>query len=241
MYAVNDYRDLPDRYIIKRSPINRVLNSHGCIVFYGKGDDRRWLIVQRRISIEFALLVSGDYRKSDIPKYISGVTSDEKILLLKAVDDKMSFETLYTYAVYPIKKVYDSKRRFSDHKHVIRYFLIRQDIHKECEFYWPKGKAEYCETSLQSAKRETMEETGVDITDGNIIFYYPIKDSFVGINNLIYNVNLWLVEFEKKPDTFISSPYEISNVAWVSDLELEKYMPNKKMHIQSMLKMLKTF
>jgi 8-oxo-dGTP diphosphatase len=65
---------------------------------------------------------------------------------------------------------------------VIECLLIDQkDVHKPDAPYWtfPKGTPEEGETGLETARRETKEETGIDCTMVDEIFVYDDHYTFI--------------------------------------------------------------
>lgn len=95
------YEDLPDRIIVSREPLTKKPKySFGTIV---KCKDY-YLLVQRRVSIEFQNIIRGTYRKSELISFIKKISVAENELLSRCCEFG-NFESVYTFVVGKIKKV----------------------------------------------------------------------------------------------------------------------------------------
>ena len=115
----------------------------------------------------------------------------------------------------------------------------------ETEYYWPKGGAFDNEKGCDAAVRETLEETGLDISMYRRTNYF--EDCWIGNNNIYYKNCLWTVKYGdydwwrlgKSPFTvvvdklpFVSNKgasIEISDVRWVHKDDLPKYLKPERL------------
>lgn len=103
------YEDLPDRIIVYREPLTKKPRySFGTIV---KCKDH-YLLVQRRVSIEFQNIVRGTYRKSELISFIRKISVTENEMLSRCCEFG-NFESVYTFVVGKIKTVEVIKSRGS--------------------------------------------------------------------------------------------------------------------------------
>jgi len=244
------YEDLPDRIILQREPLNKTpIYSYGTIVKCGD----YFLLVQRRISIQFQIIVKGSYRKSELYSLCLGLSLDEKNILLQSCDSK-NFENLYNlmmgidlnkkYSFYKKDKTFEfSQNIFFTNVVFLKKILLSSSCAIETEYYWPKGRSNNMESYYSTAIRETYEETGLDVSSFRKIDY--LEDKYVGINNCIYINCLWHIDLQEKDwwrkgsgpkEEKTTIPYvtnknseiEISNTKWIHKDLLINYLSREK-------------
>ncbi len=84
------------------------------------------------------------------------------------------------------------------------------------------GLADAGETSLEAAKRETLEEIGLKIENPVLVYQNPEPDPWGGM------VDVWLAYSEAKIEDLTLQPTEVSDVRWFSMNELEDYIKQGK-------------
>ena len=120
------------------------------------------------------------------------------------------------------KKTEESSGLFLYNKHTKHFLLLR--AYKNWSF--PKGNIDDGESTLDAAKRETKEETGIDIDalKGNPVFIDKIKY----INKEKY-LTAFYFEFSSEKDLPVKLSWEHHEYRWVSFDELNKLV-NYNMH-----------
>ncbi|ETV86201.1 hypothetical protein H257_02641 [Aphanomyces astaci] len=81
---------------------------------------------------------------------------------------------------------------------------------------FPGGRVEAGESALDAARRETMEEVGVDLTHAEVLG--QLDDRLAARNGLVVHTFVFLLA--TKPSTCVLQPLEVSDVLWVSSLAL---------------------
>jgi len=222
------YQDLPNRYIIKRKPLNKVKRSYGTIVYWEKDGKRKWLLVQRRLSIEFYLIISGNYRKSEIPKLLKGISTKERHKIEESIYSPERFRSIFYSCGLNTHDLDHAMDTFGRNRLYIHTIMKESPTLDETEYFWPKGRNNYGENGFDAAKRECLEETGVDVNAAQLMSDSPVNFRFVGINNNIYETSLWIYRFNGSlpPVLKTSDTSEISNVIWTD--EPVKYLDREK-------------
>jgi 8-oxo-dGTP pyrophosphatase MutT (NUDIX family) len=226
------YSDLPDRIIIKRTPLNKYVESYGMII---RCNDH-YLLVQRKTSIEFYIIIRGMYRKSELSKYIKRISLVENNMLCRACDNQIDgFDVLCKSLGYDPGSNFP-KNKFEENRKILSK-LLRSEISMDTtEYFWPKGRNNRGEYPLDAAIRETYEETGLDLSNMKISDTY-IVDRYVGLNNIIYKNFLWYVNLDMyyPADTLPivtneKALMEVSNVTWVHVSNIKKFLRPEKWH-----------
>lgn len=84
------------------------------------------------------------------------------------------------------------------------------------------GVVDTGETSLDAAKRETLEEIGLKIENPVLVYQNPEPDPWGGM------VDVWLAHSEAKIEDLIIEPREVADVRWFTPQELEDYINKGK-------------
>ena len=168
-------------------------------------DDLKILLINRKVSLNFIEFLRGKYsisNKSYIKQMVSMMTKTE-IKMLKL----MEFSKLWIYVWGDIKykNVYTkSLKRYNLIKDYI--MTLPEPIYDEPEWEFPKGRAEYRETSYECANREFCEETGLTSDNYEIIDIKPILNEYVATNKIKYINKYYFSELVVKPNMFIINP-----------------------------------
>ena len=92
-----------------------------------------------------------------------------------------------------------------------RVLLIkRQGVHGQGTWSTPGGHLEYGESPEGCAVRETMEETGVDITSVRALGF--TNDVFEASG--LHYITLWMAGEHKAGQATVAAPYVASEVGW---------------------------
>ena len=92
-----------------------------------------------------------------------------------------------------------------------RVLLIkRKGVHGQGTWSTSGGHLEHGESPEGCAARETMEETGIDITNVHALGY--TNDLFEESD--LHYITLWMVGEHKSGEATVAAPYEASAVGW---------------------------
>ncbi len=78
------------------------------------------------------------------------------------------------------------------------------------------------ETSLDAAKRETLEEIGLKIENPVLVYQNPEPDPWGGM------VDVWLAHSEAKIEDLTIEPREVADISWFDIDELDSYIKQGK-------------
>lgn len=203
----------------------QAITSYG-IIMYCK-ETKKFLLCQRKHSIEFIFLIKGNYRDVYIPLMMKNITKREYIFLMGL------FDLNITEYIDIVKKEFDGEifdfdycyMRLHKSKNLIckigekLEYLISQN---ELEWTWPKGRLNYCgqcrESYLQCAIREFEEEIEIE---------FPKNPTFISKNAIseytttIFMKTLccyfWLVIIENEIEIpFVENNSEVNDRKWMN-------------------------
>jgi len=168
--------------------------SYGIILFYILDGVYRFLIAQRRDTIEYIDYLRGRYTDSQLELYFSLMTQSEKDRLAN-----WSFEELWDDLWIDKnnnfwKNIYPKAMSKYNHKKNVMLQLLQENEKSTIEPSWgfPKGKKEINETDIECAMREFSEETGMTINYTNLLTEPPFKETYRGTNGRIYTTVYYL-------------------------------------------------
>ena len=181
--------------------------------------DLKIILINRKVSLNFIEFLRGKYsitNKPYIKQMISMMTNNE-INILKT----MEFSNLWLYVWGDIryKNVYNkSLKRFNLIKDYI--LTLPPSDYNEPEWEFPKGRAEFRETSYECANREFCEETGLSRENYEIIDIKPIQNEYIATNKIKYINKYYFSELINKPSSFIISPLIKEQYNEIGDIRL---------------------
>jgi 8-oxo-dGTP pyrophosphatase MutT (NUDIX family) len=187
------------------SALQRNIVSYGIIAYSVPTD--KWLLVQRRFSPEYIMIIRGSYRIVDLPSLVGGLDPKEfdAIRELCTKNNRDLFTVLYDEAIreYDTYEDFDySWARFCSTRKVLLHIMEitpREKLSPK-EWIWPKGRPHYQEDSFDCAVREFKEETGIDISklSRNVVTNtrYKCGEQYkASSNGRIYETYVWLYLF----------------------------------------------
>ena len=247
-----------DNHSIKNCTSPRI--SLGILLFIKNNNDLKFLLVRRKDTIGYMEFLRGKYKINDI-NYItdlfSKMTYDEINRLKNSSfdqlwnnlwmqkDNKQIFRYEYIQSKYKfnyLKKGFYMKSTAIS----IEYFINKIKIFwNEQEWEIPKGRRNYKETDLHTAKREFMEETGIQSLDFKIHNNIQFIEEYIGSNNISYRHIYYIAKYigNSLDKIYINKNntlqvFEISKIGIFSLKEcnelIRHYYPNKKEIIQDM-------
>lgn len=148
------------RLILKTHFSRRTIVSYGFMVY--ARDTQRWLVVQRKHSVEFILLLRGDYCYSHLPLIVPELTRAERSIVLSLLSCNVS-----TYARYLRQLGLEPDAAEHGHAQLLSHYdtlatlLANIDPRPFTLWTWPKGRCGWSETPLACAMREYEEEVSL--------------------------------------------------------------------------------
>lgn len=144
---------------------SRPVVSYGLMVY--ARDTKRWLLVQRRHSAEFLLVLRGSYRVSILPQILAGITLGEAELLKGCLaGGPVKLRQVYNDLNLDLKDFHYSLTRMAECRHVLLDLLQHMTFSQSLSWNWPKGRLQRSEdqtreTPFECALREFREEVEV--------------------------------------------------------------------------------
>ena len=188
---------LTNRLIISTPFFTKSTISYGLIV-YSK-NSKKWVLIQRKHSVEFLLFIKGLYRISYLPILINCITLNELQIINNCINDEAYFKNLYIDILQLDITSFDyALIRIKENRQILTKILSSIKINDNIlSWNWPKGRLYFkqpstelniqdtssnVETPLECAKREFLEE--VEITLPPPLY---ITDNY--ISNIIRTIN----------------------------------------------------
>ena len=216
---IKNYNELPMRLITSSSYEKSFSVSYGIICFSKKTDNI--LLVKRRYSVEFLDLLTGNYRHAMIGSLMVNITQNEANLLKELLSDKLLFRKKYLeyFSSQNIEKVDFAEIKFIENSEIINNYLKIIKFDLNTEWIFPKGKINKKEFPIDCAKREFMEESGLDLSKCKHEFLSMnyICDTQIASNDKKYLVKYWIVLIDN--DIELKSPvedFEIIERKWMN-------------------------
>jgi ADP-ribose pyrophosphatase YjhB (NUDIX family) len=175
--------------------------SLGIVLYTFINNKLNFLLVRRKDSIGYIDFLRGKYMSNDIDYIInlfSSMTKEEiqnlktlnfdklwEKLWMKNIDDK-KFKKDYSKSNTKFNKI--QKGYFVDNKYIsIDYFIgIVNNFWNETEWGIPKGRRNFREKDIDTAKREFIEESGLSSKCFKIINNKTFIEEYIGSNNMMY-------------------------------------------------------
>ena len=209
--------------IVIDNPFLKPVISYGLIA-HNKSSDK-WLIIRRKNSPEFISILKGYYRLSYIDKLLDNLYDQEIKIINNIISGEDTFENVFDSVMlnnylepggreYAIERWYDLNLTI-----LLNYHGFNN------EYLFPRGrvngKKEGC---ITCARREFIEETGIEINYDSINTKLYVAESHTGTNGKKYYAKYWYCELEEEiqPPKILST--EVSDVKWVTLEESEKYL-----------------
>lgn len=198
-------------------------------------DKIKFLIIEKKHSLNYIEFIRGKYEKNDTQKLIKmfKLMSNSEIEILKIKNFPELWNNLWRKTAK--KKIY--QKEFNDSKDKFEY-LIKNNILDELltiksqyntpEWELPKGRKNLNEKNIECAIREIKEETNIDNSLYNIL---NITDSFqnifFGTNNILYKHIYYLSIFNNDINLILKdfkSNKEVNSIKLVTVDKLKKYI-----------------
>lgn len=226
------------RLIVSDSFNAKSIVSYGIILF--TLDTEKMLLVRRKHSVEFVILMKGSYRPTHLPFLISFLTDNEKNHIINLIEDKNYFYDLYQKEIF-FKKInmeYVYLRFIENKEEIINLISFFKDRHNKLKWQWPKGRPNSSkEPPFSCAKREFFEEVETELPKILAMEDDLLETSFISLNGRTVESKYFFCvtekEFELEP---VSDNDEVSKRKWVHVSDIRKYMS-----LESDLKIIEKF
>lgn len=226
----NRYRLILNTPFSSRSTI-----SYGLIV-YAK-DTQRWVIIQRKHSIEFLLFIRGLYRLTYLPFLLSHVTDVEADVIRKCLEGGPAiFEQVYLHELdLEEKGLAYALIRMAESRTITMNLLSKLDFSQnDLSWSWPKGRQSYSgfadttdrETPFACARREFIEEVEIKLPPPLFISDSYLSTNFHTLTGRTIESRFWIYVIPTEiPIPPIESHPEVSNRLWVDTETCAKLIP----------------
>lgn len=217
---------VPEREIL-RSPFSNAPSPSFGILAYAM-DTGRWLLVQRKYSPDFLILLRGMYVKTMLKEIISNLSFEERAILFDVLTGKRPLEKLFIGTVE--NREYSQERLNTHREFILKILASLSKIWTQTEWLWPKGKMESkAESRIESARREFEEEAGVKLDTAIYTGIGPLVDRHRGSDGKFYETRTWVYIFTKEIRPKKPEGLEISRRQWVKpDEALKLLRPSKR-------------
>jgi hypothetical protein len=222
------------RRIILSAPFTQTNNktsvSHGLVVFSKK--TRRWIVVRKKYTNEFILIIRGQYRLSHLPFLLTSITSSEVALLHRCCaqsEGSTFFRNLYLVDTgSPPDYLSYALIRFSETRLFIQRLIVDYDFSDNTlEWGWPHGphgrfNYHMHESPFDRAIRDTQDEIGITLPSPIYITdtYVSEQTSTVACSTLETRYYLYIIEDEPTIDPHVNNT-EICERKWANTEECQ--------------------
>lgn len=194
--------------------VNKISVSYGLIVFCVK--TKRMVLVRRKHSIAFLMIMGGMYRESYLWDYIKNLTKEEAEIIRKCINSKRYFDFSHKKLSF-VCKLELCKNKFYKNIFCIKEIFSRtKNFNSNLQWYWPKGKTSHNgEVPFECAKREFLEEVESILPEPIYIHPIWINNFFLvnGNKKIENNFLLYIINEEFEIKKKVSSS-EISERGW---------------------------
>lgn len=185
----------------------------------------KFLLIRRRHTYNFINFVRGKYEfKEESLIELFKLMSPEEIVVLGTYPFKKIWEYLWrdTSWLKSYEKEYqDAKNKFEtlllfNEGKTFKYLTTELiPDYLEPEWGFPKGKREYLEDNLTSAKREFFEETTITNSEFQVLDNVsPIEENLT-VENKNYRYNYYLAVYSGKHKKFkVDDNHEVGDIGW---------------------------
>lgn len=220
------------RLILDTPFLSRRIISYGLMVF--AQDTKRWLIIQRKHSIEFILFIRGFYRLTYLPLTLTCITSKEANIIQKCIKEgSNSFKKLFIDELnLPSNELSYALIRFNEAAKIVIKIFNNCDLYKNhLRWTWPKGRINIAndrETPFECALREFNEEVEITLPPHVYISNTYITENIKSISGRNIESRYWIYIIPHEILLTPPSPShpEVANRLWVTTENCYKMIPH---------------
>lgn len=214
----------PMRLVTKTPFTKRNVVSYGLMVY--AMDSHRWLIVRRKHSAEFVLIMKGNYKPVHLLFLLSRITITEKDIIKECIKSKNIFTYVYKdiFHNYIDTDYKYSLVRFMENRHFISG-IIDKVYCGNLNWTWPKGRPDggpNKEDGYSCALREFEEEASIALPEPIYKSPIPYSDCFRSVIGRTIETRCWLYIIDKEISVpkVLDDNHEICNRKWLSTIEI---------------------
>jgi len=222
-------KDLTKNRVIIDTPFyQKKIISYGLIVYALK--TKRCIVVQRKHSVEFLIIICGTYRKSYLIFLLKCITQQElnrlKIMLTLTQEQFNHYLIDIGLDMADLNYAYI---RFIDSYDILYHYVSNYNNNILLHWTWPKGRlnVDDNETGYMCALREFEEEVEIKLPDPIYLSpQYINLDMIKTINNKLIETRCWLYVVQDEIElTPIVNHKEVSQRQWI-DLDMAVQLTN---------------
>ena len=192
------------------------------------------LLIRRKDSLSYVEFIRGKYKPSDphyIRELVDGMTKDERMAICNKEFSVLWKEMWISKSYKRHRPEYEkSFHRFESIKDNIREYIINHPDNgwEEPEWGFPKGRPNKKETTVECARREFKEETGIPKEKLIILNNNKYEENYTGTNGISYT-NHYIIgtcneEYVGVNPTNYHQAKEVSAVRWVLLEDSHRYV-----------------
>ena len=212
--------DKKHRLVLSTPFVNRSIISYGLIVY--SSDTRKFVIIQRKHSVEFLLYMKGLYRLTHLPFLLSSITSDEAQLISLSLDPDSFHHIYFDLLDLDESSYFYAITRMTESRDYIKTLLSSLDLSQNrLAWTWPKGRISFTgserEPPFSCAKREFEEEVEISLPPPLILSKTYIIETIQTLTgrSIESRYFFYVIPFEIPLSSPDSHP-EVSDRKWVS-------------------------
>lgn len=247
----NEETDISTQYRLNKYNNKAILSnqppicSYGIILYKFENSVKKYLMIRRKHTFGFIVIVRGKYTVHDSHQLqieVDKLTSYEKECILNnSFDDNWDYLWNGYYPQQYNKEKSYAQYRYNVHIDKIKEFIVSSSTKwLEPEWEFPKGRLHVSEPNLNGAIREFTEETNIPLSEITIIKnLYPFEEIYVSSNNKVYKNTYYLAKFTSKYECNLNrfQIEEVSKMEWMDESEcihhIRPYNTEKKMLIRN--------
>lgn len=208
-----DYCDLP-LYIVYSGNLSRSCkDSYGICL---RAPNGKRLMIKSLNTFSFCYFFKGAYHQAKIPFLVKNMTKKEYDILLTCLEDvnvyNTTFESIHQKPYNETTREYCLRRLRQSEK------MLRRCSHlasPSSSYFYPKGQLKKKEKGFDCAKRELLEETGVDITKyKHTVEEETLTYKMAGPSGLVYNSTIYIVNVEEELNCWVNDKTEVKKIKW---------------------------
>lgn len=229
----NTFVKTPCPRLITETPFEHTkIVSYGLIVY--SVNTQRVVLVKRKHSVAFLLVLTGQYRPSQLPLFVPNMTSDEHSLLLLLINNtEQYFNRVYVNMIELDEKDLEySYCRFQESKFVLAT-LLNNTKSTDLQWTWPKGRLNPDETGYKCALREFKEEVEIDIPAPVVVSKdYYVVESIKTLSCKIVETRCWIYVINNEVDLpMVVNNREVSERKWLTISEAAELLKQPDLQI----------
>jgi len=233
--TTNGHRLIIDTPFTSRSTV-----SYGLIV-YAK-NNKSWLMVQRKHSSEFIIILRGLYRLTHLPFLLNNITEQEKSLLLTVLSNRIlgdehlisTFTHLFVNIMHcSLNDLAYATTRLLEVKDIVPHILSKLDItNNKLAWNWPKGRIDVLEREnpFECAVRELMEETEISLPEPIFVSNGFLTETIHTLSGRKIEARYWIyVINDEIPLSKPEDHHEVADRIWVSTDKCRSMIENNEL------------